>query len=239
MRVARYTVALAAFSIALGMALLSGPPARAQGTIWAECISGSLAQTCQESSWYADPVSVVWHASPAPEEVSPCALGLENAFEKDSVTGLACTAKWKTEGTDTKQFTLHVEASSPVGESLPERPPDARGWYNHPVSITFKGHGYSGPAVCRANGASPAVVYAGPDTLSAAVSATCTDPAGKAVSPSFGLRYDGTPPTISGAFPTRPPDYNGWYNHPVSIVFTGTDAISGMEPCSATYAGPD
>jgi hypothetical protein len=238
-RIARHAVAFAGFSLAFGIALILAPPGRAQGTIWAECISGSFAQTCQESSWYTGPVAVVWRASPSPEQTTPCLLGIEYAFEKDSVNELACTAKWRTEGTDTKLFTMHVEASSPVAETLPDRPPDFGGWYNHPVAITFKGHGYSGPAACRANGASPTVVYAGPDALSAAVNATCVDPAGKSVSPSFGLRYDATPPTITGAFPARSADYSGWYNHPVTFVFTGTDAMSGMEPCSATYAGPD
>jgi hypothetical protein len=239
MRSARFALALAGFSVVLAVALVSGPAAQAQGTIWAECISGSLAETCQEASWYTSPVAVVWHASPSPKETSPCLLGIEYPLEQDSVNELMCSARWSTEGTDTRAFALHVEVSAPSAEAVPERPPDDDGWYNHPVAITFKGHGYSGPAACRANGASPTITYAGPDALSATASATCVDPAGKSVSPGFGLRYDATPPTITGAFPARAPDYNGWYNHPVTFVFTGLDAMSGMEPCAVTYAGPD
>jgi hypothetical protein len=45
---------------------------------------------------------------------------------------------------------------------------------------------------------------------------------------------------VTGAIPSRPPDFNGWYNHPVSFVFVGTDATAGIEGCSTvTYAGPD
>jgi hypothetical protein len=135
--------------------------------------------------------------------------------------------------------TLHVEASSPIIEANPARPPDSDGWYNHPLAITFAGHGYSGVGACQTGAPSATTVYAGPDTASASVSGTCVDPAGKSVSMSFGLRYDATPPTITGAFPSRAPDFNGWYNRPVTFVFTGVDATSGMEPCSATYAGPD
>jgi hypothetical protein len=239
-RAARCAAALAGFSIATSVALGAGPvaPANAE-TITAECIFGSVAQTCQESSWYAGPVAVVWQASPAPEKASPCQLDIEYSFETDGVYELTCTARWRGAGEDTKKVILHVEASSPSGEAVPERPPDYNGWYDHPVAITFRGHGYSGPATCSASGASPTITYAGPDVLSATASATCVDPAGKSVSPTFALRYDATPPTITGAFPSRPPDYNGWYNHPVTFVFTGLDAMSGMEPCAATYAGRD
>ena len=54
------------------------------------------------------------------------------------------------------------------------------------------------------------------------------------------VKKDATPPTISGASPTRGPDSNGWYNHPVGVTFSGSDAISGLAGCSsAGYSGPD
>jgi hypothetical protein len=54
------------------------------------------------------------------------------------------------------------------------------------------------------------------------------------------VRVDQTPPTVTGAVPERPPDHNGWYNHPVAFGFGGTDATSGIDSCdSARYSGPD
>jgi hypothetical protein len=42
------------------------------------------------------------------------------------------------------------------------------------------------------------------------------------------------------AVPVRPPDYNGWFNHPVGVSFRGADATSGVQSCtSAGYGGPD
>jgi hypothetical protein len=239
MRLGRGLIVGAGLSIALGVGLGSVSRAQAAGTIWAECISGSLAQTCQTTSWYTGPVAVVWHASPSPEETSPCLLGIEYPFDADSVTNLLCNARWKTEGLDTKALTLHVEVSTPTIQATPARPPDANTWYNHPVAVTFNGQGYSGASSCQTGAPSATAVYSGPDTASASVNGTCVDPAGKSASTGFELHYDATPPTITGAFPSRPPDFNGWYNHPVTFVFTGVDATSGMEPCSATYAGPD
>ena len=56
----------------------------------------------------------------------------------------------------------------------------------------------------------------------------------------FDVKRDATPPTVTGASPTRGPDSNGWYNHPVGINFNGSDATSGLAGCNATtYGGPD
>jgi hypothetical protein len=53
------------------------------------------------------------------------------------------------------------------------------------------------------------------------------------------IRVDRTSPAVS-AFPQRPPDYGGWFNHPVSISFSGNDATSGVSSCtSSAYGGPD
>jgi hypothetical protein len=54
------------------------------------------------------------------------------------------------------------------------------------------------------------------------------------------IRLDATAPAITGAGPDRPPDYDGWWNHPVGFVFQGSDPISGIAACgSTTYSGPD
>jgi hypothetical protein len=53
------------------------------------------------------------------------------------------------------------------------------------------------------------------------------------------IYIDKTPPAVTG-HPSRPPDANGWYNKPVTIMFSGTDATSGVAGCSGlVYAGPD
>jgi hypothetical protein len=67
----------------------------------------------------------------------------------------------------------------------------------------------------------------------------CTDNAGNVGQASFGLKFDATAPSAA-AIPARPPDANGWYNHPIAVAFSGGDATSGIASCSsATYSGPD
>ena len=54
------------------------------------------------------------------------------------------------------------------------------------------------------------------------------------------IKIDATPPTGLRASFSRPPDSNGWYNHAVTISWTGTDATSGVAGCSSViYQGPD
>jgi hypothetical protein len=54
------------------------------------------------------------------------------------------------------------------------------------------------------------------------------------------FRIDKTPPTVTGASPSRGPDSNGWYNGPLNVSFTGSDGVSGLAGCSTvSYSGPD
>ncbi|MGH2715342.1 MAG: hypothetical protein ACRDM7_15915 [Thermoleophilaceae bacterium] len=53
------------------------------------------------------------------------------------------------------------------------------------------------------------------------------------------IKVDRTAPSVT-ASPARPPDYGGWFNHPVSVNFAGQDPISKVAFCTGgTYAGPD
>ena len=54
------------------------------------------------------------------------------------------------------------------------------------------------------------------------------------------IKIDGTPPETVGTI-ARPPDLNGWYNHPVATSWNGTDTLSGIASCEPPppYSGPD
>ena len=56
----------------------------------------------------------------------------------------------------------------------------------------------------------------------------------------FSLSYDATAPAVTGQTASRGPDHGGWYNHTLSVVFSGADATSGIDSCTQTsYSGPD
>jgi hypothetical protein len=137
-------------------------------------------------------------------------------------------------GMTTVSKTIWVDATAPSVSVAPSRAPDANGWYNHALTFSIsRSDATSGIASCS----SP--TYAGPDSTGTAVTGSCTDNAGNVGQASFGLKFDATAPSVA-AIPARPPDANGWYNHPISVGFSGADGTSGVASCSsATYSGPD
>jgi hypothetical protein len=136
-----------------------------------------------------------------------------------------------------KVHALSYDATAPqVTGASPSRGPDHNGWYNHSLTISFAGaDATSGIESCTQE------VYSGPDSANASVNGTCRDRAGNTSAPgTFNFMYDQTGPTVM-ATPARPPDSGTWYNHPLTVSFSGTDGTSGIESCSTpqTYSGPD
>jgi hypothetical protein len=115
----------------------------------------------------------------------------------------------------------------------------SNGWY--------RGSAYGDNVVLHwsvANGDAPAcpaaVEIPGP-TTGTTRSCTAKDPiSGSSVTVvTAPIKIDATPPTVTVSL-SRKPDFNGWYNHPVTIRWSGADATSGIGSCtSGTYRGPD
>ncbi len=78
------------------------------------------------------------------------------------------------------------------------------------------------------------------DTTGVTLTCSATNGAGLSSSSSVTIKRDATPPTVN-ATPDREADYNGWYNHQLTITFNGNDATSGIASCDSpvTYNGPD
>ena len=113
--------------------------------------------------------------------------------------------------------------------------PDSNGWYTSPVGVSFSGDGGpSGISSCTSG------TYSGPDSGDAKVTGSCTDGAGNTGSTTVSIHYDGAAPTVTPQV-ERPPDVDGWYNHPVKVAYAGQDGGSGVTECSppVTYSGPD
>jgi hypothetical protein len=94
------------------------------------------------------------------------------------------------------------------------------------------------PAV-DTTGCEYAVKLAGPTT---GTTRTCTVTLGdgtKFSATTAPIKIDADPPAGVKAAIARGPDFNGWYNHPVAVSWSGSDATSGIAACTVlTYAGP-
>src|SRR5256714_1128249 len=99
-----------------------------------------------------------------------------------------------------------------------------------------------GAVVDHTTGCEPAIRINGP---SVGTTETCTAylspyPDGGSVQWQKSIKIDSDAPTGVAATPSRGPDTNGWYNHALSVSWSGSDATSGIAGCtSAAYQAPD
>jgi hypothetical protein len=119
-------------------------------------------------------------------------------------------------------------------------PADCKGWYRQSVTVDWifstGSVEYPWSGDCFPN---PSVTFS-LDTAGRKTWCAVTEKGGgPTYTLEITLRIDKTAPSVA-AIPARPPDYGGWFNHPVSVLFQGSDATSGVVACSSsTYAGPD
>ena len=108
-------------------------------------------------------------------------------------------------------------------------------WYTSPVSVVWAvSSGFASVAGC-----SPGLttVYSTDQNTPLACAVTWSDTQ-QTSTLSFRLHVEISSPTAA-ATPDRPPDVNGWYNHPVAMTTSGT-AFSGIASCTPaqTFSGP-
>ncbi len=186
------------------------------------------------SGWYTGNVTVSWTFDPAGvTQTVGCNV---KTITSDGPSASSCEV-WYGDSSFARTVTVRRDATPPqvTGSSF-ERGPDAEGWYNRPVGVTFAGSdATSGVASCDR----PTI--SGPDSSSAQATGTCRDVAGNTSSPStVAVKFDATPPAASAAA-DREPDGKGWYRNPVTVSFRGSDPVSGLASCTPAvrYAGPD
>jgi hypothetical protein len=197
-------------------------------------IRPTVSGTPGDNGWYVSNVTIdVAIAGGGPNTTSTC----QARYVLTATTRVTCTVNDPDSGlgsTFDRTFSIDKVAPSVTGAG-PSRSANANGWFNAPLSVSFSGaDGTSGIASCQS------ASYSGPDSASASVSGTCRDVAGNvSAAGSYSFKYDATAPGVTPA-PARAPDANGWYNHALSVAFSGSDATSGVASCtSASYGGPD
>jgi hypothetical protein len=113
-------------------------------------------------------------------------------------------------------------------------PIDCSGWYRSDVSIDWTVNPPSATVVAGCQDKTLTTDTAGSTEYCSARVGTSTD------TREVTITVDKTPPVVTAGRPERGADFNGWYNHPVAVVFSGSDLTSGVASCTApTYAGPD
>jgi hypothetical protein len=109
------------------------------------------------------------------------------------------------------------------------------GWYTSTVTLNWSV--VDPESTITSTSGCDAITFA---TDTPGISRTCTATSdGGTTAMTKPIKLDKTAPVPSGAA-ARGPDSNGWYNHAVTVSFSGTDATSGVHSCSSVgYGGPD
>lgn len=135
-------------------------------------------------------------------------------------------------------FATTAAASTPTIRYTIDGIAGANGWYrgsSHGNNVIVH---WSVSLDATATNCLAAVAVPGP---TAGTSRTCwaENADGRATAVTRVIKIDATPPAGVTARPSRKPDFHGWYNHPVSFRWSGTDGTSGIGHCtSGTYRGP-
>ncbi len=155
-------------------------------------VRGKPARGPDSNGWYNGPLAVEFEGGDSLSGISSCSTeryaGPDSGSARVSGT---CTDFAGNRGTGALE--IKYDATAPTAAPKPERNPNARGWYNRPVSVGFAGTDpVSGVDSCTAP-----VVYKGPDTTKASFSGTCRDKAANTSAPAaFELRYDSAAPAL-------------------------------------------
>jgi hypothetical protein len=138
---------------------------------------------------------------------------------------------------------VKIDKTKPLITGSRNPAPNAFGWNNVNVTVGFScgdsGSVQSGIAMDSVAGA--AVTTDGP-SQSVTNTGSCVDNAGNAAD-SYAvnnINIDKTPPSVSGT-PDRLADHADWYNDTLTVTWTGSDALSGIDTCDAAthYSAPD
>ena len=125
---------------------------------------------------------------------------------------------------------LHYDRSLATPPSIKATitpPPNAGGWNNTNVTVSFT---CSDPVFAIVSCSAPVQVTT--EGTNQRVTGTAVNQAGYSASTSVTVNIDKTPPSISAA-KVPPPNAAGWNNTDVTVAFTCSDALSGVQTCPA------
>ncbi len=189
------------------------------------------------NGWYTRPVAANFSGADATSGIASCdrpAYGGPDAASLQ-LSGICRDVAGNASAATT--VALKYDATAPSLKAVPDRAPDAKGWYRRPLTVTFAGaDAVSGVAACTAP-----VRYAGPDRKDVVLAGSCRDSAGNSSGEQrFALSYDATAPKLSRvrAQVTRGVAQVGWQkpSDAVLVQITRVPGVNGAKKTSV-YSG--
>ncbi len=192
-----------------------------------------------QQNWYRSDVQVSLSAEDNPEGTG--VVKTEYSYDEKTWTTYSQPLLFSTEGpTDlyyrsvdaadnietTQKTTIKIDKTVPVIQAVTTIPATTFGWHNSNVTVHF-----------NASDELSGVETVTPDVLlqqegaGQVAEGSVTDLAGNSAQTTITVNIDKTPPVITGA-PTTQPNTAGWYQEDVTIKYTASDALSGVDTIS-------
>ena len=205
-------------------------------------VTGRLDPAANAAGWNNTDTTVIWSASDAGSGVgafggpTPITETVDGEFFDGVKTA---TARDRLGNQATGSLTVRVDKKAPSIDATRAPAPNANGWNNSAVTFNITcadGTPGSGIASCTGDGTK---VF-GDEGENQTAQATAVDRAGNEKSTQLGpVSIDATDPTLVGE-PTTEPNGDGWYKAPVTIDWTASDGLSGIDgaaPQDSTITG--
>jgi hypothetical protein len=190
------------------------------------------------AGWNNSAVVVTFHAAGdnGPSGVASCTSPITVSAEGTTTVEGVCTDR-AGNVSDPMAYTLKIDTSAPNAPKVTLTPaPNAAGWNNGNVVVSFADKGDNGPSGIASCNASVTVT----DEGSTPVSGTCADAAGN-VGPSAGatVRIDKTAPTVN--LTGGPAEGASYYygSVPAAPSCSAFDALSGLTAAGCQVSGYD
>ena len=191
----------------------------------APTITHVLAPTAPNSNgWFNSDVMVTFSCGDATSGVVSCTgnTTVTTNGANQIVTGTATDAATNVAHDN---VTLNIDKVPPTINAARNPAANGNGWNNTGVTVTFTCNDtLSG--IPTGGCAAPVSVSA--EGLGQSATGSATDAAGNSSQTTLGnINIDKTPPALTGA-PTAAPPSNGWYHSDVTVVWSCSDALSGI-----------
>jgi YD repeat-containing protein len=190
-------------------------------------ITASVTPASNAAGWNNSDVTVTFICSDLGSGIATCPMPVTVVTEGAGQI-ISGTAVDKSGNTATTSVTLNVDKTAPIVTATKSPSPNANGWNNTPVVVTFTAAD-SLSDVVPGSITEPTTLSAEGRNLSAI--ARATDHAGNIGTVAVGeINIDRTPPT--GTVSTSPsPNESGWNDSPVTVHFSCADVGSEVVAC--------
>lgn len=195
-------------------------------------VTAALSPAANAAGWSKSNVDLTWSASDVGSGVgsgpTPATDSVKSNTAGDTKTATA-TDHLGNQGSGS--VTVKLDKTNPTISASRSPQPNANGWNNGDVTISIAcSDALSGIKSCTGGGTT-AVSTEGADQ---SVTATAVDNADNSSSTTVSpINVDKTAPSLSGAVASGTLGDNGWYRSNVTIHWTASDALSGIDPATA------